>query len=116
MNIKNIKKSISLNTYRNKHYHSLNAFKQEFVWIMREAIGRENKPLKTPVKIIFTFHHKTKRDLRDIDGEIPTAKFAIDSLVELGLLPDDKPCYVPEIVLRTGEKKDNCFDIEIISI
>lgn len=119
MIIKNIPKTISMNVYRNTHYFTLNARKQEFVWLFLEALqksGHTKKPIETPIKLTFTFHYKNKRTLRDIDGEYPNVKFAIDSMVDLGMIPDDNTTYIKEIKFVHGEQCDDTFDLEIQKI
>jgi len=114
--IKDIPRTISMNKYRNSHYHTLNRLKQEFNWLFLEALqnsGYKKEPIDTPIKITFIFNYKNKRCLRDIDGNYPSCKFAIDAMVDLGLIPDDNPDYVKEITFKHGDMKDNSFDMEI---
>jgi len=112
MKLLDIPKTISLNTYRNTHYFKLNALKQEFAWFVLEAMKNKREKPKTPVKLIFTFGGYRHRD---IDGEIVNVKFTIDALVSLGILPDDSPEYVNEIVMKTEDSKRKTFDLQIES-
>ena len=116
MKIKDIPRTISMNMYRNAHYHKLNALKQEFCWLFLEALqkcGHKKEPIETPVKLTFVFHHKNKACLRDLDGNYPSVKFAIDAMVDLGLIPDDNPDYVKQITFEVGERGKNTFDLYI---
>ena len=97
----------------------LNTLKKEFNWLMLEAIQRSGvtrERLPAPCEILFIFHYKNKACLRDLDGNYPNVKFAIDSLVELGLLEDDSIEYVKRIIFETGEQKGNVFDMVISSL
>ena len=65
-----------------------------------------------PVHITLTAY-RTGRAL-DADGIAPSAKAAIDGLVDAGLLPDDSPKFVHAVTYRTAPKASaNVLVIEI---
>lgn len=46
---------------------------------------------------------KTKRSMADTGACHPAAKAAIDGIVDAGILPDDSPQYVREIIFRAPQ-------------
>ena len=61
---------------------------------------REDQTFDSPVCI--TFHHFRKR-LCDCDGLV--AKYAIDGIVQAGILPDDSPEFVSEVRHRQTKSR-----------
>lgn len=53
-----------------------------------------------PVDITVTHHRPNRRSLPDVAACAPTAKAAIDGLVDWGMLADDGPDHVVEITYR----------------
>lgn len=53
----------------------------------------KNYAVTTPVRVHF---HSIRRKLADIDGL--SGKAVLDGIVEVGLLPDDKPAHVKSVI------------------
>lgn len=94
----------TLNWYRNAHFRSLHKAKQEWHerigWAIKEA---KIKSIPTPLTLHVTVFSKR---LRDADGGILAAKFANDTFVQMGLIPNDTPEYVQTIVLTWRKATD----------
>ncbi len=105
---------MSLNKYRNAHYHVINQEKSEYKllvrWAMQEC-GEEIRPLKTPIRTVFTFYSYRNRD---IDGETISIKNFHDALVELEMIPDDNQDYLIAYEVKGTKEKGNYYDVEII--
>src|SRR5699024_12598159 len=68
------------------------------------------KAAKLPARLkrvhILAFVHKTDKRPYDAHNLHPTAKAAIDRLVDYGLIPDDTNAHLTSPDMRTGEKRD----------
>lgn len=92
---------LNLNVYRNAHYQTLNKAKVTYKEYMRPQI--EQIPNREVAYVRYTLFPKTKR-LCDVGNVCAIQdKFFMDSLVELGKLPDDNYLYQPEALYRFGE-------------
>jgi hypothetical protein len=93
--------SLSLNIFRNLHYHLLNQAKINFKNEVKSQLIQ--LPLISKCKLTYTFFFKDKRD-RDISnyGSV-ISKFFEDTLVELNILEDDNYNFIPEVTFRFGD-------------
>ena len=119
MIIKNIPRTITTNVYRNTHHFKLNSLKSDFhddLFYHLKEQKIDFRPLSVPCIIEFTFRYKNGNCKRDLDGDYPSVKFTLDSLVSMGFLKDDDRDNISGINFRDGGKGDNTFDIEIFSV
>ncbi|MCP4988508.1 MAG: hypothetical protein GY928_21390 [Colwellia sp.] len=104
------KYNLSMNTYRNLHYQISNKLKKQVgEFLLQYQFKKYSK-----VKIHYTlyFKDKVKRDLLNFVAVVD--KFALDSLVERGVLEDDNYNYVVGYTVAYGGKKEiNCIKMEI---
>ena len=105
---------LTQNTARNMHHR----VKAPITKAWRQAAADAAEPIVAvhaftrPVHITLTAH-RTGRAL-DADGIAPSAKAAIDGLVDAGLLADDSPRFVHAVTYRTAPKASaNVLTIEI---
>lgn len=105
---------MSLNKYRNVHWTYINEEKQRCALLLRWKMQEQKveiRPLKIPIHTKFHFYSFRKRD---IDGECISIKNFHDSLIELGMIPDDKVDFVTSFEVHSRQEKGNFFDVEII--
>jgi len=86
--------SLTLNNYRNWHYHLSNKIKHEFEKIVGYQLPKQQ--LSTPIQITYEIHKSTKRRY-DLDNLVVVAKFFHDTLVSKGLIEDDSNTYISGI-------------------
>lgn len=65
-------------------------------WLAEDA----QVPHLTACRIIATPLHRTKASPQDVAACAPAVKAAIDGLVDAGVLDDDSPQYLTEVVFR----------------
>lgn len=114
MKINKIPKAMSLNSFRNTHYHVVNNLKQEykhFVRLSMQESSEKIRPLKTPIKTVFYFANWRNRDL---DNEAICIKNFHDSLTELGMIPDDSRKYLKAYSVEELDVKGDYYNVEII--
>ncbi len=105
------KYNLSMNTYRNLHYQISNKLKKQVSdYMMQFRFKLYTKPIK--INYTLYFKDKVKRDLLNFVAVVD--KFALDSLVERGVLEDDNYNYVVGYTVTYGGKKEiNCIKMEI---
>lgn len=100
---------------------SLNKFYQGGHWIMRkkmadkyhnqiklQLIGKD-LPLFEAVRVVCNSNSRL-----DLDNRILAVKFTLDALKELGVIQDDSPKFVKEVVISDDKEMDkNTFIIKI---
>ena len=105
------KYNLSMNTYRNLHHQISSRLKRDVkAYMMQFNIKSYTKP----VRIHYTIYFKDqrKRDLMNFVAVVD--KFALDALVERGVIKDDNYKYVVGYTVDYGGKRDiNCIVMEI---
>ena len=87
---------LNLNNYRNTHYHSLNKSKVNYAELVSSLLG-DNTKTYDQIKLTYTYYPKDKRK-RDISNICSIVdKYFCDSLVELGIIPDDNYEHLKEV-------------------
>jgi hypothetical protein len=93
---------LNLNNFRNAHFRknaaAKIAYKEKLIEIIPKNVVLEHKPLK----FTYTLYPKTKRRT-DVSNPLSIIdKFTCDTLVELGVIPDDNYEYINEVVYKIG--------------
>ena len=98
--------ALSLNVYRNLHYHLLNQAKIEFQKQVQQQVF--SLPQMDKIKIHYEFFYVDKR-VHDLDNSLSViAKFFSDSLVGAGILSNDDYHHITQISASFGGlSKDN---------
>lgn len=96
---------LPMNAYRRLHFHQRAAYDAEwrstFAWLARQA----RIPHLQAVTI--TIAQTCRRPpLPDVGAAFPTAKAAIDGLVDARVVPDDTPAYVRALIFVAPERGD----------
>ena len=109
--------SPNLNQYRNAHYRVLSQMKREYADIIKEQL-KDPKKMET-VRVTLVAYPPTKMKF-DLDNLAPHMKFAMDAVVQMGVLEDDNYLYILSTEhLFGGVDKENPrveFFIEEITI
>ncbi|MGL4616529.1 MAG: hypothetical protein ACRCVV_22080 [Shewanella sp.] len=104
---------LNLNTYRNSHYHTLNAMKIEYKSLMSQQIN--DLPVFTkPIMIKYVLMVNTNRlcDTHNVCSVV--AKFFCDALTELGKIPDDNFLHIVEERMAFGGVHKTLKEPEVI--
>jgi len=103
---------LNLNVYRNTHYQTLNNAKVVYKELMEPQVSL--MPYFERIEVSFTLYPKTKR--RTDLGNVCSIheKFFMDSLVELGKLPDDDYTHHVMTVYELGEVDKAYPRVEIL--
>ena len=105
--------SLTMNWYRNVHYQTSNKVKKMVAdYVKSFDLGKFSN-----VKIVYTvyFKDRSRRDLLNFVSVVD--KFALDALVDKGVLIDDSYQYVREYGIKFGGIVDeNYVEMEIIEI
>lgn len=110
---KNKKFILNLNNYRNTHYQSLNKSKVNYSEEVKSILGDIQETFNQ-VRLIYTYFPKDKRK-RDISNICSIVdKYFCDSLVDLGIIPDDNFDHVKEVTYRFGEIDKNNPRVEVV--
>lgn len=97
---KNKKTMISLNFYRNAHYHTNNKVKSEFEKLVAEKLQGSNVKFKE-YQIEYKLFYKNKVcDMMNIIAVVD--KFLQDSLQELGIVENDNVQYCKKVMCEVG--------------
>lgn len=92
---------VSLNWYRNAHYHIQNQVKK-FYQSLIEDVLQDSAPLTTPYKVTYTYHYRNKSS--DLSNVTPmTSKWVNDALQSLKLVPNDNVQYLVEELHKVGD-------------
>lgn len=86
--------SINMNTYRNLHYLVSNAVKKEYKKYVEANLPKDCPKFTKAVVVIYHFQKRGNRKTDLMNWVSIADKFFLDSLVELGILPDDNTDYV----------------------
>lgn len=117
---------LNLNVYRNLNYIVNNQMKAAFSSLIREdtpygpgpkgCICPGNMP-PPPYRFTYTLFQETKRKTDVANVCCVVDKFCCDSLVSLGVLPDDNHNIIKEVVYRYGgvDKENPRVELEIDS-
>jgi len=91
---------VSLNWYRNAHYHIQNKVKQYFSdLVKKELVGKS--PLTTQYCITYIYHYKNKTS--DLPNVTPmTSKWVNDVLQAEGLVSNDNVQYLTKEIHEVG--------------
>ena len=113
--------AINLNIYRNSHHQILNQAKIQYrdlvqsIW--HEASPYVVMPLNPPYRFVYTVFPSSGRkfDLGNVCSIID--KFTADSLVEMGVIPDDNYKIIKAVDYRFGyiDKDTPRVELEIFS-
>lgn len=103
---------------------SLNKFYQGGHWIMRkkqadkyhnqvkQQLHGKEIPVFERIRVVCDSNSRL-----DLDNRILAVKFTLDGLKQLGVIQDDSPKFVKEVVIRDNKEVDkNTFIIEIQAI
>ena len=91
---------LNMNVYRNTHYQTLNKVKQNYKEQMTAQLSQ--LPKLDRVQLVYTLYPASRR-LCDITNVCSVhSKFFLDSLVELGILPDDNYHHVIRETFQFG--------------
>ena len=102
----------SMNSYIGKcrtNIYVANKIKQKETQLSMLAFSRIPKIEKYPIKLVFTWHMKSK--IADLDGRF--AKNIIDGLVRAKKIPDDNVKYIQEIVHKYKQDTKDYVEIEM---
>lgn len=117
----------SLNLYRNAHFRKLHRIKadigEDIHW---QLMAQKPKKMYGPVRTTYIFNWKINRT-RDLDNYVATIKFVQDVLTPIninpksknhknygiGIIPDDSLEHIKELVIRQGDKEENCVELII---
>lgn len=84
---------MTMNHYRTLHFHARAKYDKEvrgrFGWLARQA-----RVPKLTAAIVTAVPLCRRGPLPDVGACFPTAKAAIDGLVDVNVLPDDKPAHL----------------------
>mgnify|MGYP003129594483 CR=1 FL=1 len=87
-------KSWTVNAERTWHFQkrakTVRECRERFGWLVAE----QRIPKLDKVKITIVPLAKDKRGIQDVGACLPTAKAAVDAIVDLGVIPDDNPQHV----------------------
>ena len=87
----------TLNSERRSHWSKraslTKATRERFFWLAKEA----NIPKLDVVKIDVVPLVETRRQVADVAAHYPSAKAAIDGLVDAGIIPDDNDRHISRI-------------------
>jgi len=101
---------LNLNQYRNLHYRTLAAAKKRYAQIVYRILSdrTQKKISKKPLTIYYDYYHGNKRRHDVLNAVSVIDKFALDALVEGGLLEDDNSDIVKQYVITDrGIDKEN---------
>ena len=70
---------------------------------------------KPPVATVFEFNFKDNK-LRDLDNLSPVVKFIHDTMVELGMIPEDHYRVVTAVSMRVGKRRDGTIDVTVHNV
>ena len=103
---------------------SLNKFYQGGHWIMRkkqadkyhnqvkEQINEKEVPVFGAIRVVCDSNSRL-----DLDNRILAVKFTLDALKQLGIIEDDSPKFVKEVVIRDDKDLDkNTYKITVEEI
>lgn len=107
--------SISLNTYRNLHFHISNNLKKAYKNIVKDQLSLYPEiKLDTPITLTFIFYNWTKH-LSDLENHCSIHnKFFQDALVELWYIEDDNYNFINKINYVYGGYIKNDWCVEIL--
>jgi len=101
---------LNLNQYRNLHYRSLSSAKNKYKQVVLKKLHkRKHKKIVTkPLTLVYDYWHGSARR-HDVLNQISIIdKFALDALVEGGLIEDDNTDVVKQyIITDRGIDRDN---------
>ena len=115
------KYALNMNSYRNNHFQINNWIKKTLKDIVLAEIlsskeWKGKKQLKTPLTVNYVLYlgNNRKSDLSNWLAVID--KFFLDSLTELGYIPDDNIDFVNEINFVFGGVDKNKARVEVIVV
>ena len=97
---------VSLNWYRNAHYHIQNKVKQYFTELIKKEV-KDKESIVASYNITYEYYYKNKAS--DLPNVTPmTSKWVNDAMQELKLVPNDNVQYlVQELHKVAGQDKLN---------
>ena len=100
---------LNLNTYRNSNSYLLGTTKKFYFKEIKEILKNTFIPQLNKVEIIYELFLKSKREL-DISNVLSIVdKYFCDSIVELGVIPDDNYKIIPKVTYKFGGIGDKEF-------
>ncbi len=111
------KGSITINWYRNAHYHQSNKAKIKFKSLIQEQLDLFD-PIKGKIKIKYTFYAK-RNNSPDLDNFVGVVKkFFQDALVESGLIEDDNINFIVASSEKYGgiDKDNPRIEAEVVHV
>jgi crossover junction endodeoxyribonuclease RusA len=96
---------LTTNRERSGHWHT----RADIVRQTRESAYWLAKQMWIPAmeKVIVEFYpHQAKGRLADAGAHLPSAKAALDGIVDAGVLPDDSPKYVVMMAMHAPQRAD----------
>lgn len=66
----------------------------------RGIAERADIPPQRCIRVVVTPLHRDRRTPQDVAACAPAAKAAIDGIVDAGVIPDDDPTHLTEVVFR----------------
>jgi crossover junction endodeoxyribonuclease RusA len=106
--IEHLERPLTMNKYRTLHYHPRADYdariRGEIAWLAKSARMPRNLD-----GILVTAHPIVRRGttLPDVGACFPTVKAAIDGLVDIGVIPDDKPDHLRGLVFVAPTRGDH---------
>lgn len=94
---------LPMNAYRRLHPHARARYDRGW----RHAFGWLARAAKVPplTRVVITVAQTCRRPpLPDVGASFPTAKAAIDGLVDVGVLPDDSPAHLKALTFVAPER------------
>lgn len=98
------KYALNLNVYRNLNFIVNNQMKAAFVGLVMEQVACNFVLTKVsaPYRFTYTLFQESKRKTDVSNVCCVVDKFCCDSLVSLGVIPDDNQTIIKEVVYRYG--------------
>ena len=103
---------VSLNWYRNAHYHIQNKVKQYFTELIKKEV-KDKAPIVTSYSVTYEYYYKNKSsDLPNVTTM--TSKWVNDTLQELKLVPNDNVQYLVQELHKVAGQDTINPRIEIV--
>ena len=102
---------ISLNRERNMHWSYRNRATQE--WRQAFAVLARAQHVPHLDAIHLDVHVTMRGKLQDVVNCYPSAKAAIDGLIDAGVIPDDDPAHLLSVRFWAPTRGDNCMRLVI---
>lgn len=108
--------TLSLNSYRNLHFHVLNKCKREYQILYRKLLKYQSfdNPIEITYTLFFNRKSASRRDLSNYGSMID--KVFCDSMVKYGMIKDDNIKHVKKVTYIYGGIGNDYALIEVTEL